>query len=72
MKWPTGGRRQTPAQRKEIIELYLVDPEAATALAISRGLADNYAYRVAYESGLLPLKNETRLLGKTHVGALVG
>ena len=62
-----GGPRQTRQQRQEIIELYLRDPEAATKLAVSRGLAEGYAYNVAHASGRLPLKSE---LGRTHLAAM--
>lgn len=62
-----GGPRQTKQQRQEIIELYLVDPDAATKLAVSRGLAEGYAYNVAHSSGRLPLKCE---LGRTHLGVM--
>ena len=57
-----------PDIRLFAIDLYLVDPEAAKALAASRGLAPGYAYNVANSSGLLPLKSE---LGRSHLGAMV-
>jgi len=61
------GPRQTRQQRQEIIDLYLRNPEAATKLAVSRGLAEGYAYNVAHASGRLPLKSE---LGRTHLGMM--
>lgn len=63
-----GGVRQTASQRKEIVELYLVNPDAAKALAAQRGLAPGYAYNAANASGRLPLRSE---LGRTHLGAIV-
>jgi hypothetical protein len=46
--------RQTKEQREEILSLYLDDPAAGTALAMSRGLSPAYAYRLAHERGALP------------------
>lgn len=52
-----GGRRQTKAERQQIIDTWLnVSPEAAQALADSRGLSKGYAYRLVSERGLLPRK----------------
>jgi hypothetical protein len=52
--WPVGGRRQTGAQRAEILTLYLADPEAAALECLSRGLSSQYAYKIAHERGLIP------------------
>lgn len=41
-------------ERNEIIELYLVDPVEATKLAMSKGKTAAYAYKLAYERGVLP------------------
>ena len=46
--------RQTKEQREEILSLYLDNPAAATALAMSRGLSPAYAYRLAHERGVIP------------------
>jgi hypothetical protein len=54
MTWPIGGKRQNKQQREEILDLWLQDPEAATALAVSRGLAADYAYKLAHERGVIP------------------
>ena len=47
--------RITKAQREEILALYLVDPLKATELAISHGLTPAYAYKLAFERGLIPV-----------------
>jgi hypothetical protein len=53
-----GGKRQTPAQRQEILTAYLEDPSRGTALACSRGLHPLYAYKLAHALGVLPRKGE--------------
>lgn len=45
--------RLTNEQRQEIIDLYLLDPLEATKLAVSKGLTPAYAYKLAYERGVL-------------------
>lgn len=52
--WPTGGPRQTHSQREEILRAYLNRPEDGIALAISRGLSPDYAYKLAHARGLIP------------------
>ena len=47
--------RLTKAQREEVLQAYLRDPEAGTLLAMSLGLSAAYAYRLANERGLLPV-----------------
>lgn len=49
-----GGPRQTKQQRDEILRAYLSNPAEGTALAISRGLAPLYAYKLANMMGVLP------------------
>jgi hypothetical protein len=55
MKWPIGGRRLTRDGREEILRVYMNDPDAGTRLAVSKGLAPTYAYKLANSRGLLPL-----------------
>jgi hypothetical protein len=64
--WPTGGRRQTKQQREEILQLWQDDPEAAAALAVSRGLAADYPYKLANARGIVPrLRKEWGRLQET-------
>ena len=65
--WPKGGRRQTKEQREEIIRTWFdVSPEAATLLAVDRGLSPTYAYKVVHERGLM---EKTRHIPKAKRGA---
>jgi hypothetical protein len=52
--WQTGGPRQTNAQREEILQAYLNRPADGIALAVSRGLSPDYAYKLAHARGLIP------------------
>lgn len=48
-------KKQSNEQRQEVVDCWFnVSPEAATELAISRGLAPTYAWRLVLERGLLP------------------
>ncbi len=49
-----GGKRLTHAERQEILELYLSNPDAGCRLAMSYGLSQIYPYKLAHERGLLP------------------
>lgn len=49
-------RRLTREQREEILRLYLDDPHIGSAKAMSYGLSQIYAYKLAHERGLLPIK----------------
>ena len=48
---------------------YLGDPIKGTELAMSKGLTAAYAYKLAYERGLLPARDE-KLLGRSHTARL--
>lgn len=62
MTWPIGGRRLSEPQRAEILRLYLAGKIAdANNIAAAYGLSPWYAYKLANQSGLLPL---TRWSGK--------
>jgi hypothetical protein len=50
-----GGRAITKEQREEILQTYLRDPVAATAMAVGLGLSAAYAYKLALERGVLPI-----------------
>lgn len=50
-----GKRRITKDEREEILRVYLEDVSAGVALAMSYGLSQIYAYKLAHERGLLPL-----------------
>jgi hypothetical protein len=51
-----GGHRRkiSHAQREEILRVYLNNPNEGCALAMSLGLSQIYAYKLAHERGLLP------------------
>jgi len=51
-----GGHRHriTKAQREEILQVYLNKPEEGCRLAMSYGLSQIYAYKLAHERGVLP------------------
>lgn len=49
-----GGKKITKEQREEILRIYLEDPSAGCALAMSYGLSQIYAYKLAHERGLVP------------------
>lgn len=56
-----GGHKNTitHAQREEIIQVFLNKPEDGRKLAVSRGLSEKYAFKLAHERGLLP-KHQAR------------
>ena len=58
--------RITKEIREQILVAYLGDPIKGTELAMSNGLTAAYAYKLAYERGLLPTRDE-KLLGRTHL-----
>jgi len=49
-----GKQKITKAQREEILQTYLNKPEDGCKLAMSYGLSQIYAYKLAHERGLLP------------------
>lgn len=53
-----GGRRLTKKQRHEILEAYLEDPAAGTAMACGLGMAPQYAYKLALAMGAIPRRGE--------------
>src|ERR687887_363810 len=57
--------RITKEIREQILYAYLGDPIKGTELAMSNGLTAAYAYKLAYERGLLPTRDE-KLLGRSH------
>ena len=61
--------RITKEIREQILDAYLDDPIKGTELAISNGLTAAYAYKLAYERGLWPARDE-KLLGRTHLARL--
>jgi hypothetical protein len=48
-------RRITKAERDEILQVYLNNPDKGSQLAMSYGLSQIYAYKLAHERGLVPL-----------------
>ena len=54
MRGNKGHARITKAQREEILQTYLNKPEEGCRLAVSYGLSQIYAYKLAHERGLLP------------------
>ena len=70
----TTGRRNsrnriTKEIREQILYAYLGDPIKGTELAMSNGLTGAYAYKLAYQRGLLPTRDE-KLLGRSHLARL--
>lgn len=56
MRWPVGGRRLSATERAEILRVYFDEgKDAADKLAASHGLSPWYAYKLANQSGRLPL-----------------
>lgn len=53
-------RTLSKMQREWILQLALNCPDEATAVAVNMGLSPKYAYKLARERGLLPLKLEYR------------
>ena len=51
-----GGKKITKAEREEILRRYLDNPSEGVDLAMSYGLSQIYAYKLAHERGLLPLR----------------
>ena len=49
-----GGKQITKAEREEILQVYLNNPDKGSQLAMSYGLSQIYAYKLAHERGLLP------------------
>lgn len=49
-----GGKKLTKAEREEILQVYLNNPDKGSQLAMSYGLSQIYAYKLAHERGLLP------------------
>lgn len=49
------GPKQSKKQRDEILAAYLRDPAEGTAMAVRRGLAPLYAYKLARAMGVIPL-----------------
>jgi hypothetical protein len=49
-----GKQKITKAEREEILQTYLNNPNAGCELAMSKGLSQIYAYKLAHERGLLP------------------
>lgn len=48
-------RRITKEEREEILRVYLENPNEGSQLAMSKGLSQIYAYKLAHERGLLPI-----------------
>lgn len=68
MRWPVGGQRLTKEERDEILRTYLEQGRAAAdRLAISKGLDTWYAYKLANQSGLLPITRWTKEKGRAVV-----
>ena len=61
--------RITKEIREQILYAYLGDPIKGSELAMSNGLTAAYAYKLAYERGLLPTREE-KLLGRSHSARL--
>ena len=56
MTWPIGGKRLSAAERAEILRVYLTEgKEAADKIAAAHGLSPWYAYKLANQSGRLPI-----------------
>lgn len=51
-----GGKKITKEQREEILRAYIRNPAEGSRLAMSHGLSQIYAYKLAHERGLLPVK----------------
>ncbi len=49
-----GGKKLTKEEREEILRVYLENPDKGSQLAMSKGLSQIYAYKLAHERGLLP------------------
>ncbi len=49
-----GGKKLTKDEREEILRVYLENPDKGSQLAMSKGLSQIYAYKLAHERGLLP------------------
>jgi len=62
-------KRITKELREQILHAYLGDPIKGTELAMSNGLTAAYAYKLAYERGLSPTREE-KLLGRSHTARL--
>lgn len=56
MRWPVGGKRLSSAERAEILRVYFEEgKEAADKIADAHGLSPWYAYKLANQSGRLPI-----------------
>ncbi len=49
-----GGKKLTKEEREEILRVYLDNPDKGSQLAMSKGLSQIYAYKLAHERGVLP------------------
>jgi hypothetical protein len=49
-----GRKTITKELREEILRTYLENPDKGSQLAMSHGLSQIYAYKLAHERGLLP------------------
>lgn len=68
MRWPVGGKRLTKEERDEILQVYLEKGRAAAdRIALSYGLDHWYAYKLANQSGLLPVTRWTKENGRGDV-----
>lgn len=50
-----GGKKITKDEREEILRTYLENPAAGCELAMSKGLSQIYAYKLAHERGVIPI-----------------
>lgn len=48
-------RRITKEEREEILRVYLENPNEGSQLAMSKGLSQIYAYKLAHERGVVPI-----------------
>ena len=65
---PPGGKRLTKEERGEILLTYLSEGRAAAdKIALGHGLDHWYAYKLANQSGLLPLRHWTHEQGRAAI-----
>ncbi len=50
-----GGKKLTKEEREEILRVYLDNPDKGSQLAMSKGLSQIYAYKLAHERGVRPV-----------------
>lgn len=61
MRWPLGGKRLSATERAEILRVYFDEcKEAADKIAAAHGLSPWYAYKLANQSGRLPITRWNR------------